>query len=520
MSGRTKKTVINITSALIGQVFAIIFGFVTRIVFVKQLGDTYVGINGLCTSIVGLLSLAELGIGESINYKLYKPLAENNVEKLKSIMNLYRIVYWIIGGVITVIGFSLLPFLRFFLKATETQSVNNLYLIFSLFVLNSASSYFFSYKRALIISDQKRYIVNIIHYTFYCVMNLSQIIILHKTNNFIIYLIVMIISTVAQNIIISYKANKIYPFLKDKKIDPLDKIDVKEIKKNTQALLYHKIGGQVVNSTDNILISKIIGIAIVGIYSNYLLVTSALNTIIAQLFSAITASVGNLGATENENKSEHVLNVLFFGNFCFISIVCAAFYSSIELLLSVMFGKQRILSHDVLICIVLNLYFYNIRRTVWTFRDGYGLFWYDRYKSIVESIINIIFSIILGKRIGLIGILIGTIVSTVSTCLWIEPYILYKYAFKKNPFCYFLALGKYTVSTVFICLLSKLLVMYLQLNGYLGFILGCFISFIIAVCFIFLFFCRTEELKYYKITLIKIFSNLLRNKEKGENELC
>ena len=118
MQGRTKKSIINISSALVGQILAILFGFVTRMIFVKQLGDIYVGINGLFTSIVGLLSLAELGVGESINYKLYKPLAENNVEQLKSIMKLYRTVYWVIGIVITVIGIALLPFLRFFLKAS------------------------------------------------------------------------------------------------------------------------------------------------------------------------------------------------------------------------------------------------------------------------------------------------------------------------------------------------------------------------------------------------------------------
>ena len=510
MQGRTKKSIINISSAFAGQTLAILFGFVTRMIFVKQLGDTYVGINGLCTSIVGLLSLVELGVGESINYKLYKPLAENNVEKLKSIMKLYRTVYWVIGIIITVIGIALLPFLRFFLKASEVQSVDQLYLIFILFVLNSASSYFFSYKRALIISDQKRYIVNIYHYAFYCLMNVGQILILLKTKNFIMYLVIMIICTVAQNVIISYRADRLYPFLREKDIKPLGKDDVQEIKKNTLALLYHKIGSQVVNSTDNILVSKIIGIAVVGIYSNYLLVTTALNTIIAQLFSAITASVGNLGATENEEKSESILNTLFFGNFWFISVVCAAFYSSIELLISKMFGVQRVLDHDVLICIVVNLYLYNIRRTAWTFRDGYGLFWYDRYKAIAEAIINLVVSIALGIKIGLVGILIGTVVSTVSTSLWIEPYILYKYAFKKNSSSYFVTLGKYTITTAIVCFLSRLIVKSIHLSGYVGFIIGCLVSVVIACCSIYLIFGRTKAFQYYETLIIKFMAKIAR----------
>lgn len=511
MQGRTGKSVINIISALIGQSSAIIVGFVTRMVFVNQLGDTFLGINGLCTSIVGLLSLAELGVGESINYKLYKPLAESDIEQLKSIMKLYKTVYWIIGFVIMTIGLGLMPFLHLFMKASDVHSVDQLYLIFVLFVLNSALSYFYSYKRALIISDQKRYIVNIYHYAFYFLMNITQIIILIKYKNFILYLIIMIICTIGQNVLISMHADRLYPFLKEKEVKKLAKSDVSEIKKNTLALLYHKIGSKVVNSTDNILASKIIGIAIVGIYSNYLLVTQALNTIVAQLFSAITASVGNLGATEDEERSETVLKRLFFGNFWFVMVVCAAFYSSIELLISKMFGGQRVLRHEVLICIVVNLYLYNIRRTAWTFRDGYGLFWYDRYKALIEAIINLIVSIILGMKMGLTGILIGTIISTLSTSLWIEPYILYKYAFHKSSRYYFLKLVEYSIITLTVCHISYTTVRFLQLEGILGFIEGCSISVAIGTIVLLILYGKTEEFQYYFFLFKKLMSKALKH---------
>ena len=513
MEGRTEKSIVNIASALIGQATAVLLGFATRMIFVKQLGDIYAGINGLCTSIVGLLSLAELGVGESINYKLYKPLAENNVEKLKSLMRLYRKIYCTIGAIIMIIGVALLPFLKFFLKASETESVDKLYLIYLLFVANSALSYFYSYKCALITSDQKRYIVNIYHYTFYSLMNIFQILILLKTKNFILYLLIMIACTVGQNIIISLRADRLYPFLKEKNISKLGDADINEIKKNTKALLYHKIGSQVVNSTDNILISKIIGLAVAGIYSNYSLVITAINTIVSQLFSALTASVGNLGATENEEKSEKILHRMLFGNFWFVCIICSAFYSSVQLLVFQMFGGQRVLSNVVLICIVINLYLYNIRRTVWTFRDGYGLFWYDRYKAIVEALINLVVSIILGQKIGLVGILIGTIFSTVATSLWVEPYILYKYAFKKNALNYFLTLGKYTAVTGFMCIICRHVVLLLELSGYLGFIMGCILSVVIVCCVVLLIFHKTDEFFFYKSILVNILSKFVNIKK-------
>ena len=323
----------------------------------------------------------------------------------------------------------------------------------------------------------------------------------------------MIACTVGQNIIISLRADRLYPFLKEKNISKLGDADINEIKKNTKALLYHKIGSQVVNSTDNILISKIIGLAVAGIYSNYSLVITAINTIVSQLFSALTASVGNLGTTENEEKSEKILHRMLFGNFWFVCIICSAFYSSVELLVFQMFGGRRVLSNIVLICIVINLYLYNIRRTVWTFRDGYGLFWYDRYKAIVEALINLVVSIILGQKIGLVGILIGTIFSTVATSLWVEPYILYKYAFKKNALNYFLTLGKYTVVTGFMCIICRHVVLLLKLSGYLGFIMGCILSVVIVCCVVLLIFHKTDEFCFYKSILVNILSKFVNIKK-------
>lgn len=309
--GRTNKSLVNMSAALVGQMISLIVAFAARITFTRLLGEVYLGVNALCTSIVGLLSLTEMGIGESINYKLYKPLAENNVEQVKSLMKLYKNLYKIIGVIIFIIGIMLLPFLDTLFAMSEKETVNDLQIIFFLFIVNSASSYWFSYRRALVISDQKRYIVTIIHYCFYCLMNILQILFLIKTKNFIAYLIIMILCTLAENIVIFVYAERIYPFLKEKNIDKLNKADIREIKKNTLALMYHKIGSTVVNSTDNILASKLVGIAIVGFYSNYLLVTTALNTIIAQLFSAVTASVGNLGASEATEKSEEVFSKMY-----------------------------------------------------------------------------------------------------------------------------------------------------------------------------------------------------------------
>ena len=512
---RTKNSIINAITAIAGQGISLVISFITRIVFIQQLGNVYLGVNSLFTNIVGLLSLAELGIGTSINYSLYKPLAERNIPKIKSLMNLYRKVYYIIGITILLIGIAITPFIDFFIKTSESNSIPQLHFIFILFVINSAVSYFYSFKRALIISDQKRYIATIYRYIFFIIMNVVQIIILLLSSDFVLYLILALISTIGENLCVSRKADQMYPYLKEKNIESLDQSDVQEIKKNTIALLFHKIGSSVVNSTDNILISKIIGIVAVGVYSNYQLITNALNIVIAQLFMALTASIGNLGVTEKVDKSEKVLYKVFFLNFWIVCIISTSIYSTVDLLIKAWFGTNMILNETILICIVINFYLYQIRRTVMTYRDAYGLFWYDRYKALIEAIINLIISITLGLKIGLAGILIGTIISTMLTSIWIEPYILFKYGFKQQAKKYFLNLLLYTCFTAVECIMCRFIIKLMGLSGFLGFLIGVAICILLVSISIAFWFYQTEEFKYFKNMITKIILFFKNESEKN-----
>ncbi|MCH1941238.1 lipopolysaccharide biosynthesis protein [Holdemania massiliensis] len=512
---RTQNSIINAITAVAGQGVSLIISFITRIVFIQQLGNVYLGVNSIFTNIVGLLSLAELGVGTSINYSLYKPLAEKNIPKIKSLMNLYRKVYYIIGSTILLIGIAITPFIDFFIKTSEANMIPQLHFIFLLFVINSAVSYFYSFKRALIISDQKRYIATIYRYAFFIILNVTQTIVLLFTRDFILYLVLSLLSTIGENLCVSYKANQMYPYLKEKNIESLDQSDVHEIKKNTIALLYHKIGSSVVNSTDNILISKIIGIVAVGVYSNYQLITNALNIVIAQLFAALTASIGNLGVTEAIEKSEKILHIVFFLNFWIVCIISASLYSTIDLLIKAWFGANMILNKNVLICIVINFYLYQIRRTVLMYRDAYGLFWYDRYKALIEALINLIISIVLGMKIGLVGILIGTIISTMLTSLWIEPYILFKYGFRHSAKKYYLNLLIYTCLTAILCTICGFIVKFMRLSGFLGFLIGVTICVsLVSISIAFLFY-RTEEFKYFKNMITKIILFFKNESEKN-----
>ena len=113
MSGfsRTKNSVINIITGAGGQTFTLFLRFVTRTVFIHTLGKEYLGIDGLFSNILTMLTLTELGFDTALNFKLYKPLAERDDKRVRIILVFYRQIYSIIGVVIFALGILVIPLL-------------------------------------------------------------------------------------------------------------------------------------------------------------------------------------------------------------------------------------------------------------------------------------------------------------------------------------------------------------------------------------------------------------------------
>ena len=444
---RTKNSMMNMVAALIGQGVSVIVSFIARVAFVHILGEDYLGINGLFTNILTVLSLVELGVGPAIVYSLYKPLAEHDTEKVKVLMKLFKKAYILIGVLVLVLGFGVTPFLDVFIKEMPAN-IPHIRLIFMMFVVNTAISYFFSYRRSLIIADQRRYVDTFTHYGFFAAMNAVQIGILFLTHNYFLFLGMQLLTTLLENIVISVLAKRMYPYLKEKTDEKLDKDTKQQIVRNTSAMVFHKIGGIVVGSTDNIIISSVIGVVTVGIYSNYQLVINALKSIISQVFQAMTASIGNLGATESRDRAYEVFKPVFFLNFWIYSFSSICLFVLFNPFIELCFGKNLLFTPDVVFIVVLNFYLTGMRQAVLTFRDAFGIYWQDRFKPLFESVINLVVSISLAQVLGVFGVFVGTAVSTLTTCFWIEPYILYKHAFDRPVRYYFVNYGLYTLLTV------------------------------------------------------------------------
>ena len=310
MKSRTDNSIKNLKFAMIGQGTGILISLISRIFFVKILSSEYLGLSGLFTNILTILSLTELGFLTAMSYQLYKPIAENDCEKIKTLMHFYKKVYLSIAFVIMVLGLLTLPFYQYLMN--EVPNIPNLGLIYYLFVLSTATTYMFSHKRLLIISDQKRYIATLYRYSFYFILNVLQIIILVLTKNYILFLLIQIVMNLLENILLNIKANKMYPYLQEKNIQKMKKTDYKEIVTNVKAMFFHKFGGVILNSTDNIVISKVISLTAVGLYSNYVLIITALKNVVTQIFSSVIASIGNLQVAGTKEHMTSIFKKTFF----------------------------------------------------------------------------------------------------------------------------------------------------------------------------------------------------------------
>ena len=490
--GRTKNVATNAITGVIGQLLTIVMQFACRTVFIYTLSSEYLGIVGLFTNIISILSLSELGFGVAILYLIYKPIAENNKNKIIEYMNLYRVFYRRVALVVFGVGVCLIPFLKYFVG--NSLDIHNVRLIYILYLFNSIASYLLIYKQSIIEASQKVYITIFYQKSFLLVQSILQIVSLLITKNFIIYLVIQLISTITCNLFISIKADKLFPYLnKDKKSLP-SKDEIKEVMKNTLAMATHKMGSVVVLSTDNILMSAMVNIKSVGLYSNYTLITTTINAFINMIFNGFSASIGNFVASREQKQIYSIYKSVNFFGFWLVSFCATSLYNLLNPFIELWIGPKYLFNMDIVFIIVTNFYLNGMRVVTLKFRDAMGIFWYDRHKPIFESGINLLTSFILTKKFGVIGILLGTTISTLLTSFWIEPYVLYKYGFKEKIDDYY---KKYMMYTVYFIVISLIInkTCYLFSNDILGF--GLKLLFIVVVynLLILLVLYKTEEFK-------------------------
>jgi O-antigen/teichoic acid export membrane protein len=414
----------NLKFAMAGELLLAVLKFLSRRVFVLLLGREYLGLNGLFTDVLSMLSLAELGFSASITYSLYRPVAQGDTETIKSLVRLYRRVYRTVGMVVLAMGLSLTPFLSFFVKKMP-EDIPYIPLIYVLNLANASISYFFAYKPTLLFVHQKKYVETAIRAAVSLGATVAQIGVLLLTRNYLYYLFLAIGATIVQNTAVSIQADRLYPYLREKNVLPLPPEILGEIRRNVRAILLHRIGAVAVFNTDNLLISKFVGVATAGLYSNYVMIRSFLNIMVGALFDVITPALGNLAATETmEGKQAAFRRLAFFSAWLFgwMSICLFCLYDPF---IDLWLGEGYLLPTPAVLLIVVNFYVTSMRTPVINTKSVLGLFWDDRYKSIVEAAFNLVVSVLLVRRWGVEGIMAGTLISTLAFPFWCEPLVLY-----------------------------------------------------------------------------------------------
>lgn len=492
---RTENFLKNIKFAFAFRALSTITSFFSRKIFLMVLTTEYLGLNGIFSNVLSMLSLSELGIGSAITYSLYKPLAEGDQEQVAALMRLYRKTYRIMGIVTVLLGGVLAPFLPVLIR--DMPDIPHIYLIYLIYVLNSALSYFYSYKHSLIAADQKRYILTAYSGWFQVATVIVQTALLLWSKNYFVYLGVQTVSGLAGNIIVSRKADRLYPYLKTVSPKRLGAEVKGKIIQNTKALILHRLSWFVVFGTDNLLMSAFVGAAAVGLYSNYTMVTGCLSSIYEQLFTALTAGVGNLSA---EKSPEEVRPVfwrvnLFCGWLYGFSAVCLGVL--LNPFITLWLGADYRLSQGVVWLIALNFYTRGMRKTVLTFRTAYGLYWQERFKPVAESLVNLAVSIILAIPFGVAGILAGTLISTMTTCFWVEPTVLFKYGFHRPARPFFQHYAFNTLVTLLTAGLAWYLCSLLPGTGLLPFLGKMAVCALAGNLTYLAVYCRREEFRYF-----------------------
>lgn len=445
-TGRTVNSIRNTVTGALTKVILIVLPFIVRTIIIRIIGIEYAGLNSLFTSILQILSFSELGLSTAVAFSLYKPITDGDKETIGALLNLIKRLYYIVGLVILILGVSLMPFLPHLISGTYPADIN-LYILYSIFLFNTVVSYFlFSYRSVLLQAAQRKDVENVISAINTLVFGGAQILTLLLTKNYYIYVSVIPLMTISENLIRFFVVKKMYPELRV--TGSIDAHKKKEVVQKLKELIGHRLCGIIVASTDSVIISSFLGLTAVGVYSNYFFVINALMGFIDIFHASLTASIGNSLIKESREKNFKDFKMLTFVNFWLVgwmSITCLCLYQHF---ITVWVGEELLLPLSSVILFVVYLYSWKAKDMLCVYKNAAGDWGSDFWKPYVVSALNIVLDIILVNYIGVNGVLLATILSVPVISLPWETHVFFKRVFKEKESLYYLTILVTTVVIV------------------------------------------------------------------------
>lgn len=434
---RTRLSALNSAVATIGQFVQLLFQFIARSFFIHILGSQYLGLNGLFLNVLGYLNFAELGIGSAITFSLYKPLFDQDMGQVSAILKLFRNLYRYIALTVLLLGLAVTPLVPHLIGGNISEIHVNIEVAFLLALSDTVLSYLTTYKRTLLLADQKGYINTINSVGFNVAGQIFQIIQLLIWKDFYGYLIIQAVMMFLSNVWISHRVDKLYPQVAIKKAGKVGKSTVDYLKKNVVGMFSAKVGGILVTGTDNILLSIYSGLTAVGLYSNYVMIINGLTLLINQLLSAVSSSIGNLQASSASKEHQETVFYHYFMVTSILSLIMSIGFAGFSsAFVNVWLSKNMVYSFLPLAVISVNFLLQSLRQCLINYTNAYGLYWYERWKTVFEASLNLAISWVLVKftNLSVSGVLLGTICSNIFVNFFWESYIVLKYGLHTNTF--------------------------------------------------------------------------------------
>ena len=427
-NSRLKNSALNFASGFLGRVLTILLNFIVRTIFIHCLNEAYLSVNGLYSNILTVLSLAELGFGSAMVYRMYAPVAVKDYQKTAALLHFYKKIYAIIGAVIFGLGLCVIPFMDYIIK--DRPNVSGLTLYYILFLINTTISYWFaSYKASVLYADQKEYIKTNVQNATTILQSVLQIVLLLIFRKYLLYLLVQLGCNIILNLYVAHLVDKRYPQIRKHQDARLTSDERGQIKKDAEALVLSRFGHVALNGTDNIIISAVVGVLWVGRLSNYTLICDSVTSVLCQITAAITGSLGNFFATEDKHAGYALFKKVEFLNFWLYGFSFVALVILLDPFVQIWAGGRFVLGLPISIAIAINFFVTGYMNTLWVFRSTLGLFKQGKFRPILVAILNVVLSIILGKLWDVFGVLFATFLSRALISLWYDPLILHRYGF-------------------------------------------------------------------------------------------
>ena len=429
---RKKNIVRSISWGLVNKAIAIFLPFLSRTVLLYKLGTEYVGLQILFTSVIGLLSLSELGIGTALVYSMYEPMAHNDTSRVCSLLNLYKKCYRIIGVIVAVLGVVMLPFLPNLLSGDYPNDIN-IYSLYLIYLANTVLSYFlFAYKKSIIVASQRVDIQSNINSVVIVTQNLLQFTLVLAFSNYYLYALVLPICTLIENISVNYIVNRFYPQYRAK--GRMKFSDLPEIKTQIVGLLMQRIGTVVLSSADSLVISSFLGLYILGQFNNYHYIITALFGLLVIVQTSLKPIVGNSIVMETKEKN---LKDFYNMNFLYIWVVtwmAASLFCLYQPFMLIWVGEKNLLSNEFVLLMTINFFVHKWGDMLFVYQEAAGIWWKTKYIPLTAAILNIIINIVTVKLFGVEGITFGTIVSILVIYDFGYAKILFNEYFGKENF--------------------------------------------------------------------------------------